>query len=166
MSSKFGSSYSKAIAGTGALITVSCGFRPSVIKVVNRSIAISLEWFEGLGNGCGLKRVAGTTNSVGDQSVVTSNGITVYDGYFTIGTDSVNAAPTVTTTATGSKGAYTIVVASASNMAVGQHLYGAGIQAGSRITAISGTTITLSHPLTAAMSSTACGVANLVIFAE
>lgn len=167
MASKFGSTFTKAIKGTGSAISVSCGFRPNLIKVTNQSIAITLEWYRGMGAACGLKRIAGTTNSVGDQSIVTSNGITVNDNGFTLGTDSVNAAPTITTTATGSKGSYDVVVNSASNLKVGHGVYAAsGVQEGSVITGINGTTISLSLPLTADISGVAFGVANLVVYAE
>jgi len=49
-----------------------------------------------------------------------------------------------TPTATGSSGASTIVVSSASNLVVGQYVTGNGIGTGAYITAINGTTLTLS----------------------
>jgi hypothetical protein len=62
---------------------------------------------------------------------------------------------TYTTTATqASVGATTIVVASATNLAVGQSVEGAGIAANTLVTAISGTTITISLGTLAALSST------------
>lgn len=62
----------------------------------------------------------------------------------------------VTTTATqASVGAYTIVVASATGILVGQGVVSVGyIPVGAFVTAVSGTTITISLPITAAMSST------------
>ena len=52
--------------------------------------------------------------------------------------------PYQTPTATGSSGASTIVVSSASNLAIGQYVTGNGIGTGAYITAINGTTLTLS----------------------
>jgi hypothetical protein len=49
-----------------------------------------------------------------------------------------------TPTATGSSGASTIIVSSASNLVVGQYVTGNGIGTGAYITAINGTTLTLS----------------------
>jgi hypothetical protein len=49
-----------------------------------------------------------------------------------------------TPTATGTSGAFTIVVSSATNIAVGQTVSGSGIGTGATVTAISSTTITLS----------------------
>lgn len=166
MSNRYGSEYARCIPGTGAAITVNCGFRPKHIRVINISTAGKLEWFEGMAEGSAYKDKDGTAGEAGYTSIITSNGITVSDRSFVIGTDATNAAPTITTTATGSKDSNEITVASASNLVVGQTIYGAGIPAGTKITAISSTTITLDGYLTAAMSNTACGVANLAIFAE
>jgi hypothetical protein len=52
--------------------------------------------------------------------------------------------PYNTPTATGSSGAFTIVVSSASGLAVGQYVTGNGIGTAAAITAINGTTLTLS----------------------
>jgi hypothetical protein len=68
---------------------------------------------------------------------------------------SQTADTTVSTTATqGTVGSSTIVVASASNLAVGQGVAGFGIQAQTVVTAISSTTITLSLPTTGVLSTT------------
>lgn len=166
MANRYGSEYSMCIPGTGAAITVKCGFRPKHIRVINISTAGKLEWFEGMAAGSAYKDKDGTAGEDGYTSIITSNGITVSDRSFVIGTDATNAAPTITTTATGSKDSNSITVASATNLVVGHTIYGAGIPAGTKITAISGKKITLDGYLTAAMSNTACGVANLAIFAE
>lgn len=152
--------FAKAIAGTGALITVVTGFRPKNIRIANYSTAGSLEWSEGMGNGTAIKVV-----TAGAQTVIATAGISVTDNGFTIGTDATNAAPTVTTTGTGTKGEKTLVVASASGLLVGQYISGAGIPADTKIEAISGTTITLDKPLSASMSAAAVALLNLMIFA-
>lgn len=58
------------------------------------------------------------------------------------------------TTATGSSGAFTIVVASATNLSVGMIASGTNIALGATIEAINGTTITLSAANTGAVSGT------------
>ena len=60
--------------------------------------------------------------------------------------------PYVSTTATGSSGAFTIVVASASNIAVGQYVAGTNIGTEAVVTLINGTTITLSVANSGAVS--------------
>ena len=70
------------------------------------------------------------------------------------------AATTTGTQAT--VGANTIVVASATGILVGQLAVGAGIQPGTTVTAINGTTITLSLPITAALSTTAVNFINSI----
>ena len=57
-----------------------------------------------------------------------------------------------TPTATGSSAAYTIVVSSASGLEVGQYVTGVGIGTSATITAINGTTLTLSVANTGAVS--------------
>jgi hypothetical protein len=49
-----------------------------------------------------------------------------------------------TPTATGTSGAFTIVVSSASDVAVGQYVTGSGIGSGAQVAVINGTTVTLS----------------------
>ena len=61
--------------------------------------------------------------------------------------------PQNTTTATGSAGAKTIVVASATGIAVGQQVTGAGIGTNAVVRSISGTTITLTVANTIAVSN-------------
>ena len=48
------------------------------------------------------------------------------------------------TTATGTSAAFTIIVASATNIAVGQYVSGSGVGTGAMVTRVNGTTITLS----------------------
>jgi hypothetical protein len=64
------------------------------------------------------------------------------------------APTTYATTATGTSGTNSITVASATGIAVNQSVEGAGIPAGTYVTVVSGTTITLSQNLTAALSTT------------
>ena len=58
------------------------------------------------------------------------------------------------TTATGSSGSSTIIVASALNIAVGMYVSGTGIATGATVTVVNGTTITLSIANTSAVSGT------------
>jgi len=60
--------------------------------------------------------------------------------------------PYNTPTATGSSGAFTIVVSSASGLEVGQYVTGVGIGTGAAITVINGTTLTLSVANSGAVS--------------
>lgn len=59
-----------------------------------------------------------------------------------------------TTTATGSSGAFTITVASAANIQVGQYAFGTNIGTGAVVTAINGTTITLDVANSGAVAAT------------
>ena len=154
--------FSMGIAGSASAVTVSgVGFRAKRVSVFNLSTAGLLVWEEGMVDAGGRKTV-----TAGTQTYITSAGITVTDYGFTIGTDATNAAPTVTTTATGAVGQNQITVASATGIAVGQYYYGTGIPQGTKVTAVASTLITLSNNLTQAMSATACGVCNLVVKAE
>lgn len=65
-----------------------------------------------------------------------------------------SGAATYPTTGTASSGSTSLTVASATGIAVNQSVEGAGIAAGTYVTAVSGTTITLSQATTAALSST------------
>ena len=60
----------------------------------------------------------------------------------------------LTPTATGSSGASTIVVSSATNIAVGQSVTGTGIGAGAKVVSFNGTTLTLSVANTGTVSGT------------
>ena len=59
-----------------------------------------------------------------------------------------------TTTGTASSGSTALTVASATGIAAGQWVYGAGIASGTTVSSISGTNVTLSIATTAALSST------------
>jgi hypothetical protein len=78
---------------------------------------------------------------------------------FTFGqTDSVTipkapAAP-VTTTGTGTAGELTVLVASSTGIVEGMTISGTGVQTGSVVVDVNGTTLTLSLPLTANLSTT------------
>lgn len=63
-------------------------------------------------------------------------------------------ATPINTTGTASSGSTSLVVASATGIQIGQSVEGAGIQPGTLVTAVSGTTITLSPVTTAALSTT------------
>jgi hypothetical protein len=60
----------------------------------------------------------------------------------------------LTPTATGSSGAYTIVVSSATDIVAGQYVTGTGIGTGATVSAINGTTITLSVANSGVVSGT------------
>lgn len=59
-----------------------------------------------------------------------------------------------TTTATGTAGSTTITVASSTSIATGQAAIAVGIAVGTYVVAVSGTTVTLSQPITAGLSGT------------
>jgi hypothetical protein len=67
----------------------------------------------------------------------------------------IGTAAATTTATQATVGASTIVVASATNIALGQVVIAVGIASGTQVTGISGTTISISQPTTAALSSTA-----------
>ena len=71
-----------------------------------------------------------------------------------LSTYSLAVYPYNTTTATGSSGAFTIVVSSASNLEVGQYVTGTGIGTSAAISTIVGTTLTLSVANSGAVSGT------------
>jgi len=71
---------------------------------------------------------------------------------------------TVATTATAASGASTITVASATNLLVGQVLTGTGLQANTTITSITGTSVGISLPTTAALSATAVTASTTLLY--
>jgi len=81
------------------------------------------------------KNVTGTVTSSNKYLSAPTDFLSVY---------SLAAFLTASTTATGTSGALTIVVASATNIEVGQYVSGSGIGTSAVVTVISGTTITLS----------------------
>ena len=82
--------YTKTQDGTGALITVNCGFKPKFIQVLNVEGKATLTFTSTMAAGKGYKVLTGidaTTDTVSLHSYISSGGITLYDTYFTIGTD-------------------------------------------------------------------------------
>lgn len=75
--------------GTGSAIPIQLNFKPSAVTLMNIDDAggfTKLEWIAGMPAASGVKTVdsgAGVTN----LSYISSNGITVGSGGFTIGTD-------------------------------------------------------------------------------
>lgn len=69
--------------GTVAAFTITTGFKPRYVKVVNLTASSSSEeWFEGMAAASAWK-----TATNGDASLITSNGITVSATGFTVGLD-------------------------------------------------------------------------------
>jgi hypothetical protein len=73
-------------SGTAVAITITTGFKPRYVKVVNVDGLCMEEWFEGMAAASAVKTVdsgVGTTDIV----KITSNGITQTSTGFTIGLD-------------------------------------------------------------------------------
>jgi len=69
--------------GTAAAFKITCGFKPRYVKVVNLAATGSqVEWFEGMADASGMKRV-----TAGDFTLITTLGITVAEDGFTVGLD-------------------------------------------------------------------------------
>jgi len=68
--------------GTVAAFTITTGFKPRYVKVVNTNASgdVMMEWFEGMTAAYGI-----LTGIDGARSMVTSNGITVSASGFTVG---------------------------------------------------------------------------------
>lgn len=60
--------------GTGSSVTVKVGFKPSHIRMVNQASGVSVEWFEGMSEGAGVK----ITNSA--IEVLSAGGPHLYNG--------------------------------------------------------------------------------------
>jgi hypothetical protein len=73
---------------------------------------------------------------------------------------SVTGTVTATTTASAASGSTTLAVVSNVGFQIGDLITGSGIPAGTTVTAISGTTITISQAVTAALSTTSVSVAG------
>lgn len=69
--------------GTVAAFDVVIGFKPRYVKVVNVTSGDVIEWYEGMADASGCK----TTGATGVRTLITSNGITVDEGGFTVGLD-------------------------------------------------------------------------------
>lgn len=68
--------------GTVAAYTITCGFKPRYVRVLNNTSGDQEEWMEGMADASAMKKVA-----AGTTSLITSNGITVSERGFTIGLD-------------------------------------------------------------------------------
>ena len=68
--------------GTVAAFDINCGFKPRYVRIVNETSGDQIEWFEGMADSEGFKRVA-----AGTGAIVTSNGIIPLDNGFTVGLD-------------------------------------------------------------------------------
>ena len=70
--------------GTGAAISVVCGFRPRYVKVVNVATGglCSIEHIDTMAAASGFKGI-----TAGTKTFISSNGITLNDFGFTIGAD-------------------------------------------------------------------------------
>lgn len=68
--------------GTAAAITLTLGFQARYVRVVNETSGDQIEWFEGMEDAEGFKRVA-----AGTGAMVTSSGITVGESTIIIGLD-------------------------------------------------------------------------------
>jgi len=101
MSSTSTQSYGKGIfqmgvgsyieTGTAAAVTITTGFKPRYVKVMNEDGDAYMEWYEGMADAEAMKLVGDTTPAV--LGKVTSNGITVSASGFIIGLDTdVNVA--------------------------------------------------------------------------
>ena len=70
---------------TAAAITITIGFQPRYVKVVNEDGDASIEWFEGMGDGEGMKLVGDTDPCT--YSLNATLGITPAADGFVIGLD-------------------------------------------------------------------------------
>ncbi len=68
--------------GTVAAFTITCGFQPRYVKVVNVTSSDQYEWYEGMAAASAHKRVL-----AGTGSLITTLGITVSATGFTVGLD-------------------------------------------------------------------------------
>lgn len=70
--------------GTVAAESITLGFKPRYVKVVNVTGLVTEEWFEGMADDSGFLAIDSGAGAV-DFSLITSNGITVDSNGFTIG---------------------------------------------------------------------------------
>jgi len=68
--------------GAGAAFTITCGFKPRYVLVVNETSGDREEWFYGMTAAHAVKRIA-----AGTWSNLTTTGITVAEHGFTVGLD-------------------------------------------------------------------------------
>lgn len=69
-------------SSTAAAITITCGFKPRIVRIYNVTSGDMMEWFEGMTAATAVKTVA-----AGTRSILSSLGITVADDGFVIGLD-------------------------------------------------------------------------------
>lgn len=67
---------------TAAAFTITTGFKPRHVRVVNNTSQDELNWFEGMADASGFKRLA-----AGTATAISSNGITPTANGFTVGLD-------------------------------------------------------------------------------
>lgn len=68
--------------GTAAAITITCGFRPRYVYVMNSTSRDGMEWFDGMSDAHAIKTVA-----AGTRTAITSLGVTPSASGFIIGLD-------------------------------------------------------------------------------
>ena len=68
--------------GTVAAFNITTGFQPRYVRIVNETSGDQIEWYEGMADSEGFKRVA-----AGTCAIVTSNGIIPLAYGFTVGLD-------------------------------------------------------------------------------
>ncbi len=71
------------VDSTGSAISVTTGFKPSVVLLYNTEGLVKAEWFDGMGDGKALKQV-----TAGTISLISTGGITPTTNGFSIGTNS------------------------------------------------------------------------------
>ena len=67
---------------TAAAFNITCGFKPRYVRIVNETSGDTIEWFEGMADSEGYKRVA-----AGTGALVTTLGIIPLARGFTVGLD-------------------------------------------------------------------------------
>lgn len=119
------------------------------------------------GNKLTLSAAVPTGLDVGD--LITGTGIPAYT--YVTAIDAANNIVTVSNYTTAAVSSITfaqtkITVTSATNLVVGSVISGTGIPSGTTVTDISGTTLTISNPITAALSTTAVSFNNMAVDAK
>lgn len=72
-----------SFTGTGVALNIDkVGYRPSRVKLINVTSGDEMEWFEGMADGSGYKRIA-----AGAGAMVGANAITPRASGFQLGTD-------------------------------------------------------------------------------
>jgi len=68
--------------GTVAAFDITTGFTPRYVRIINETSGDQIEWFDGMADSEGIKRVA-----AGTCAIVTENGIIPLARGFTVGLD-------------------------------------------------------------------------------